>query len=173
METWLSIFSSLRIFLCFPDDPQHTCYKKLTLVLSSGSLARTFLLLNPVSNISAGLRLFYYLPSPLQCKKTLVILTKQRKYFFHCSTEARTLFFFFFSFYTGEKRTRYLYESKFTYPVIIRDQPDNHYESKARFKGVSQWILRIEVDQLIIIITSISFQSSPKSHIHHAFMNLR
>ena len=96
METWLSIFSSLRIFLCFPDDPQHTCYKKLTLVLSSGSLARTFLLLNPVSNISAGLRLFYYLPSPPQCKKTLVILTKQRRHFLHCSMEARTLFFFFF-----------------------------------------------------------------------------
>ena len=123
MEKWLSIFSSLRIFLCFPDDPQHTCYKKLMLVLSSGSLTRTFPLLNPVSNMSAGLMLFCYSPSPLQCKKTLVILKKQRKHFLHCSKEARTLFFsfFLFSFQTEEKRVRYLYEAKFTYPVILRD----------------------------------------------------
>lgn len=114
METWLSIFSSLRIFLCFPDDPQHTCCKKLTLVLSSGSLARTFLLLNPVSNISAGLRLFYYLPSPLQCKKTLVILTKQRKHFFHCSTEARTLFFFFLFILGRREQGTYMNQSSLT-----------------------------------------------------------
>ena len=123
MEKWLSIFSSLRIFLCFPDDPQHTCYKKLMLVLSSGSLTRTFPLLNPVSNMSAGLMMFCYSPRPLQCKKTLVILKKTKKAFPPLFKGGKNSFFFFFlfSFQTEEKRVRYLYEAKFTYPVILRD----------------------------------------------------
>ena len=77
------------------DQHQHSCSRRLTSVLSSGSSARTFPLPNPATNTTAGLMLSCHSPIPPLSKERKTTATKQTKHFLHCSIEARTQIFFF------------------------------------------------------------------------------
>lgn len=62
-----------------PDHHEHTCSRRLTFVLSSGSSARTFPLPNPVTNTTVGLMLSCHSPIPLLSKERKTTATTTKK----------------------------------------------------------------------------------------------